>query len=774
MATKRLKTFKRWQAIFVIVSISVLFCGTRPTLGCGPFTARAVFTYEKHPDLPLARFAAGEIGVLEPAYARSYLVVAYRYFTGAGFDKDEQKAALALWDERLMHYWDNQNDDADNWTKTWLEALGKVTAVNAQEKPSPYRSEDRKDFYINYLNCPKDAFRNAADTLNKLIAKYGAASAEAKDFAATQQRVFAVCSEGKEIPEAAAASASPAIKANRAYQIAAANFYAGNFDVAGQMFNAIAADGASPFRQVAPYLVARTLIRKATLTTEQGKVDNAALAQAQSQLEKILADKNQSALHQSARGLLGFVRFRLDPEHRLRELAGDLLKKNAGASFRQDLIDYTRLLDRFTGEDDDSEKERTFAGLPKVGREDDLTDWVLTFQVQDADALNYCVQKWEKTQTAPWLVAALTKINGGHPKAAALVEAALKFKTASPAATSIAYHIDRLLIELNRRDEARKRLDSLLASSGASLPASALNRFLSLRMKTATGLDEFLKYSERKPTGVTYDEDGRELPMDKDEGSDDVKNSPRVRVGWDEDATRTLNEMMPLAVLKEAALSKTLSPHLHRDLAIAVWARAALLDDEATALVLVPAVESLAPELKQYLDAYVAAQDGASRKFAAVYLMLKFPGTRPSVDASMGRAAAFGEIESYRDNWWCEYGRTVSVDDGNVFKKAPATDKISAPDFLTAAQKAAAVAEWKRLAALGTGPNYLCAQAVKWANVKPDDPRAAEALHLAVRATRYGCTDKQTGVFSKQAYDTLHRKYPKSEWAQKTKYWFKD
>jgi hypothetical protein len=55
-----------------------------------------------------------------------------------------------------------------------------------------------------------------------------------------------------------------------------------------------------------------------------------------------------------------------------------------------------------------------------------------------------------------------------------------------------------------------------------------------------------------------------------------------------------------------------------------------------------------------------------------------------------------------------------------------------------------------------------------------DDPRAPEALHLAVRATRYGCKDEKTGSFSKQAYDALHKKYPKSTWAQKTKYWYKD
>jgi hypothetical protein len=41
-----------------------------------------------------------------------------------------------------------------------------------------------------------------------------------------------------------------------------------------------------------------------------------------------------------------------------------------------------------------------------------------------------------------------------------------------------------------------------------------------------------------------------------------------------------------------------------------------------------------------------------------------------------------------------------------------------------------------------------------------------------VRATRYGCTDKDTPRFSKAAFDLLHRRYPKSPWAEKTKYWY--
>jgi len=47
-----------------------------------------------------------------------------------------------------------------------------------------------------------------------------------------------------------------------------------------------------------------------------------------------------------------------------------------------------------------------------------------------------------------------------------------------------------------------------------------------------------------------------------------------------------------------------------------------------------------------------------------------------------------------------------------------------------------------------------------------------EALYLAVRSTRYGCTDKETGRLSKTAFELLHSRYPDSEWAKKTKFWF--
>ena len=74
---------------------------------------------------------------------------------------------------------------------------------------------------------------------------------------------------------------------------------------------------------------------------------------------------------------------------------------------------------------------------------------------------------------------------------------------------------------------------------------------------------------------------------------------------------------------------------------------------------------------------------------------------------------------------------------------------------------------------LGPAPDYLPREVIDWAKTHPSDPRVAEALALAVKSTRFGCTDQKTGQFSKQAFDLLHSRYPKSSWAQQTKYWFK-
>ena len=113
-----------------------------------------------------------------------------------------------------------------------------------------------------------------------------------------------------------------------------------------------------------------------------------------------------------------------------------------------------------------------------------------------------------------------------------------------------------------------------------------------------------------------------------------------------------------------------------------------------------------------------------------------------------------------------------------VFSGLPADQKNTSEDnfanvpFLSPQQAAATRAERKALIASGAGPNYLAGEVLKWAKENPDDPRVPEALHFAVRSTRYGCSNNQTTQLSKQAFEVLHKQYPNSKWTKQTPYWY--
>lgn len=177
------------------------------------------------------------------------------------------------------------------------------------------------------------------------------------------------------------------------------------------------------------------------------------------------------------------------------------------------------------------------------------------------------------------------------------------------------------------------------------------------------------------------------------------------------------------------------------------------------------------------LNEFLATEQPAAKKFLAIYTWLKNPGLEPVVDQGIGRETELHTRDLLRDNWWCSAAISSAPEITAAEDDAPLSytaEGDKAPAFLSSAETAAAEREFAALKALGAGPNYISGQVIDWANRNPKDPRVPEALHLAVHTTRYGCTDQATPRWSKAAYDVLHRKYPNSTWARKTKYWFKD
>src|SRR5262249_55192170 len=159
-------------------------------------------------------------------------------------------------------------------------------------------------------------------------------------------------------------------------------------------------------------------------------------------------------------------------------------------------------------------------------------------------------------------------------------------------------------------------LDALLSKMSTSLQPSSINLFLGQRMVLAHNLDEFLKYAQRVPVLITINFDGRELPDSYQEGEPPKPGTEKLQ-RFDDDSALILSRRMPVSMLKEAAANKGLPEHLRREVAIAAWTRAALLDDEARGKEITPILESLLPELKEALKDYTAATDPEARRFAA-------------------------------------------------------------------------------------------------------------------------------------------------------------
>ena len=747
----------------LLVFVLLLTATPPPARACGPFMVEAIFVHTVHPDYPMERFAAGRLGVVQPSYARSYLYVAYRYLSGSSFTPDEQKQLTSLWKDRLEFGWSAGDED---WVKTWFEARRKVVP----QDPAPinvYRDREKPNEYESFLNCQKDSFDTAIATLNERIAKYGADSANVKTWLEAQDQVFSNCAGGSFIPAELPSDADALMRADRAYQIAAANFYSTNFDAAQKGFATIANDSASPWRNNATYLVARTLARKASLGPPEQKTES--LAAAEAQLRKILADKKLSSLHAASARLLNLVRLRAHPAERLNELAQSLTTKTSNPNLKQELWDYTVLLDTYF--DSDEEETKTAPGLPT---DNDLSDWIGTFQDASKAAEDHAISRWQATQTNTWLIAALSLIDGQHPKATELLAEAQKVNSRSPAFASARYHAIRLLLETGKSTEARTLLDQTLKTDRAHFDESALNLLTGQRMLLANSLDEFLADATRVPAALSWNDDGRELPLEMGEASDETK-SQIGKPFFDVDAAKAINQQLPLSLLKEAANSKVLPLGPRRDLAQAAWLRAALLGDTKTADELTPIVVSLFPDLTALLNDYSSTAQPDEKKFAAIYAWLKTPGMEPVVDAGVGREAPLNQQDSYRDNWWCSsYFVPATAEENREVVQFTAVTTGKPPRFLSPAESARAEKEWSTLSALGTAPNYIVRQVIQWANTHPNDQRVPEALHLAVKTTRYGCTDKDSARWSKSAFDLLHRKYPNNPWTKKTPYWFKD
>ena len=427
--------------------------------------------------------------------------------------------------------------------------------------------------------------------------------------------------------------------------------------------------------------------------------------------------------------------------------------------------------------------------MPDFLRANDLSDWILTMQSSDPSAYGHAFSRWRETRSHAWLVAALAKADKSAVGLTQLMRAAQNVSHDEAGFLSVTYNVVRLKVATGRQDEARNLLDQILFPPAAILPVSARNLFIEQRMSLAMDLKEFLRSARRQP--VAFYQDGvlgkisdlienaksfwdsetyAETKEEYDHGIDETYKNLLPwddRVTFDHKTTEIFNWHFPLQLLGEAARDKDLPDYLQRNLILATWTRAILLNKEDVALNIAPEVPKVAPEMAAVFTPYLAARTAKARHNAALYVLLKFPNLSPYVAGDLPEWNTTEELDYYLESaWWCPQSDTDYDDNGNEVTKV-----VAKPSFLTTEQLETARRERLALRALGDAKSYVGKQVLEWAKMSPSDPRVPEALFIAVKANqsyKYGCSGWEFDEQTQKAADTLLReRYERSAWTAK-------
>jgi hypothetical protein len=750
---------RRIFGIAVSLLVSNMVWAPQMVLACA-FDSQPYFTYTNHPDLPLGPYAKGDLGVVEGTFARSYLCVAYRYFAGKPLSAQEQQDVVSMWNDRLQATDFSCAIDVDPWLKERVLVPG-TAKLESIDTAKPVNKDEP---WQTFCNCQSDAFSTASKTLQGLITKYGATSAAVKDWLKAQDEVFGNCGENPYsqekkttvIPGPLPLAADPALQQQRAYQIAAANFYAQNYDVARQQFEKIAADPASPWRTIAGYLAVRTMIRASSLS---GDKTGQLLRQASEELVKMAADPSYATLHDSVAALQSFIAARLMPERHLAILASESFTGH-------NLGELTKSIDNVVNASGGTDGTGLdFPKQPAALRANDMIDWITTYQSDDKAATQHAIDEWKKTHSLPWLVAATAAVDAASPDAPAILAAAAA-ETSQAAKWTLFYHVNRIKLDKGGKEaEVRDALDKVINNPPADLPTGALNEFKTQRLELSRNLAEFVRFGVQKPLCVCSNGGTEQVPDDV--GSIVSSGKPEsTNPMFTPEAGGVVDNKLPLSEFKPLVSVAALPASLKNDIAWPGWVRAILVGDDAAARELAPLVKTFDKAKGPLVDAYLAAATPEERKFAAVNLMMHYSSAQPNPEWGPMNEDGYGDAAGW---WWSDkpvIGKIqVGYDSGSTVEEFE-------PLFLTPAQQAQAKAQIAKLEKVEGAPNYFAKVVFAYQKTHPADPRVPEALHWLVKSTHYGASDDATHTFSKQAFTMLHTKYKTSPWTKKTPYYY--
>jgi hypothetical protein len=433
----------------------------------------------------------------------------------------------------------------------------------------------------------------------------------------------------------------------------------------------------------------------------------------------------------------------------------------------------------------------------------DLTDWLITLHQPDETWEFYGVdqkkqleqqqkqrglhalERWHKTHSLPWLVAALSLNDLLDKSNRDLLLAATKTPAQSKAFCTAQFYVADSLLRSNRKAEANLLLSRILARN--DLPPSTRNLFLCQKLVASKSVIEYLNSIAQRPVAITTNFDPGQLPENwmSVEAQSKFYSIDKVIA---ETQTNDLNANLPQSYWVRWSGDRTLPSSLRSRIVLAAWLRSTLLGEEAN---LDDQLVEAYPSLRKGMTSYKASQDSAEKRFALACLIISNWGMTPYLEPGVSRhGSKFNEWDNFNANFWLPLAPTP------LTAPKAGSANVSAPQFyeylgssvmrsrlqlyskpalralLTDAERKQADSE--RLAIWKNHPSKFLGDAIiSWAKAHPKDPRVPEMLYHLVKLPRWspGRTDIGT-KYSREGYLLLHKQYPNNPWTAKAEYWY--
>ncbi len=723
------------------------------------------FSWSLHPNLPVNDFIKGNLGIIQPSFARIYLVIAYRYLINKPLNNNEINQTVKLINDRLgyvsFYCFDiTKTDYYKNWIKERDLVLKPGKNVNLEAYA--YLNEFN---YITICNIQADALNKATNTLKNLIKKYGIKAPCVIDWVKNQDMVYKNdgSSQNTKIPEPLTKSNDSYLINERNYQIACANFYATNYETACTDFNKLAKTPDYSDKTLAKYLSIRALIRQGTVKTKD-PFNTKILQDAQTQILKIKDKPEFSSYKTALNNLNNFILNRLEPKSRLIQLDQELMK-NITYDSLEEYISVYDIVTNYDSNNFNTNEKNTQPLIPNLGS---MSEWIQVYQSKNSAACNYAKQKFNKTPTTEWLINLSQHTTTLDKDFSIIIDQFNKLNPSNKAYLTLAYKVTKYFIDSKQYEKAINLLDKLLEIKNLDL--SSKNMYLAQRVQLSKSLDQFVKYGISTEVG-SWGDFSDEVPdtyIYIDPAVKTIKSKPLN--DFIPLAQGFINSYFSLAELKKLYATKNYILPSRLNLVKVIFLRSALLNKMSYVNAAAAILAEIDVSYKNLYINFLKNNSPEEKKFLLAYIMLINSSFLPYLTTGSN---------NYNSYWWGTYDLTnlhmpdYNTDDG--YYSYP--NKVDYPPyikplFLNKEDLAQARDEIKSLNTAKPASVYLPEIVISFAKTHKNYPLVPQALHLAVRCTHLGQRCNDGSKLSKEAFQLLHRNYPNNLWTKKTPYYY--